>query len=376
MIKVIKDTQMRNFGHPVATQTGMSAHPLVSIIISNYNYQNFLRDAVDSALSQTYPNVEVIVVDDGSTDGSREVIASYGDQIVALLKENGGQASTCNVGYQSAKGEIVFFFDADDTLLFGTVERVVAAFQSEPEVVKVQYRLQNVDANGKPTGDTQPPYRLPMHSGDLRQRLLETNEYTWPATSGNAFLAAVLCQIMPIPEVLCRGIPDIHLCNLSPLYGRVISLDRAGALYRIHGRNNYFRSTGSEDLERLRVILIALEDNSKRKKELFRKLYGVDASDIGTRSMKDVRGRMISLRLDPKNHPFDESLWTVFVRGCRLALTQPNPDFSKLRRLLYLLWFVGMYLSPSFLAKELAETYFSESRGSLYNKILGFLRRL
>ncbi len=376
MIAVARDNTRRIFGHAMAVQVGVCESPLVSVIISNYNYENYLRDAVDSALGQTYSNIEVIVVDDGSTDGSRDVIASYGDRIIAVLKENGGQASTCNVGYRRSKGEIVIFFDADDMLLPDTVGRVVAAFQSEAGVAKVQYRLQHVDSSGTPTGDMQPPTRLPMHSGDLRQRLLETNEYTWPATSGNAFLAAALHQIMPIPEVLCRGIPDIHLCNLSPLYGRVISLDRAGALYRVHGRNNYFRSTGSEDLERLRVILIALEDNSKRKKELFRKLYGVDASDIGTRSMKDVRGRMISLRLDPKNHPFDESLWTVFVRGCRLALTQPNPDFSKLRRLLYLLWFVGMYLSPSFLAKELAETYFSESRGSLYNKILGFLRRL
>ena len=74
--------------------------PLVSIIINNYNYGNFLPIAISSALKQTYSNVEVVVVDDGSTDNSREVVAGYGDHIVPILKENGGQASAFNSGVQ------------------------------------------------------------------------------------------------------------------------------------------------------------------------------------------------------------------------------------------------------------------------------------
>ena len=65
----------------------MDESPLVSIVVNNYNYARFLRDAVMSALAQTYPRVEVIVVDDGSTDESREVIASFGDSVVPVLKE-------------------------------------------------------------------------------------------------------------------------------------------------------------------------------------------------------------------------------------------------------------------------------------------------
>src|SRR6184192_1210231 len=70
-----------------------SPRPLVSILINNYNYGRFLREAIDSALRQTYTNTEVIVVDDGSTDDSRQIIAGYGSRIVPVLKENGGQAS-------------------------------------------------------------------------------------------------------------------------------------------------------------------------------------------------------------------------------------------------------------------------------------------
>src|SRR5256886_12063249 len=93
----------------------MSApRPLVSILINNYNYGRFLREAIDSALRQTYTNTEVIVVDDGSTDDSRPIIAGYGSRIVPVLKENGGQASAFNAGFAVSKGQWICFLDSDD----------------------------------------------------------------------------------------------------------------------------------------------------------------------------------------------------------------------------------------------------------------------
>jgi glycosyltransferase involved in cell wall biosynthesis len=74
----------------------MKPHPLVSIIINNYNYGRFLKQAIESALAQTYRLCEVIVVDDGSTDVSRSVLSGFGEHVVAVLKENGGQASAFN----------------------------------------------------------------------------------------------------------------------------------------------------------------------------------------------------------------------------------------------------------------------------------------
>jgi glycosyltransferase involved in cell wall biosynthesis len=92
----------------------MKQNPLVSIIINNYNYGRFVREAIDSGLNQTYSHKEVIVVDDGSTDDSREIIASYGNGITSVLKENGGQASAFNAGFAVSQGDIICFLDADD----------------------------------------------------------------------------------------------------------------------------------------------------------------------------------------------------------------------------------------------------------------------
>jgi cellulose synthase/poly-beta-1,6-N-acetylglucosamine synthase-like glycosyltransferase len=91
-------------------------HPLVSIIVDSYNYERYVGEAIDSALNQDYPNIEVVVVDDGSTDRSRDVIRGYDDRIVAVLKPNGGQGSAYKAGFEASHGGFVIFLDADDRI--------------------------------------------------------------------------------------------------------------------------------------------------------------------------------------------------------------------------------------------------------------------
>ena len=112
----------------------MHNQPLVSILINNYNYERFLREAIDSALNQSYQPIRVIVVDDGSTDDSREIIASYGDRIKTILKENGGQASVFNQGFASSQGEIICFLDSDDLFRPDKVAAIVHDFQKDQEI--------------------------------------------------------------------------------------------------------------------------------------------------------------------------------------------------------------------------------------------------
>ena len=125
--------------------------PKVSIIVNNYLFERFLRAAIDSALSQTYPNCEVIVVDDGSTDNSGEIIEIYGKQIKPIFKDNGGQASALNAGFDASKGDVVIFLDSDDLLYPHAAGEIARLWR--PGLVKTQYPLDCVTETGEPLED-------------------------------------------------------------------------------------------------------------------------------------------------------------------------------------------------------------------------------
>lgn len=106
----------------------------VDIIIPCYNGASFLSQALDCALGQTYSLINVLVVDDGSTDGSRGIIESYGDRVGYYYKENGGQASARNAGILRTTGDYVCLLDADDIILPGMIQHMVEYLEQEPTV--------------------------------------------------------------------------------------------------------------------------------------------------------------------------------------------------------------------------------------------------
>ena len=110
-------------------------NPLVSVIIGNYNYGDFLADAIESVFKQTYIHFELIVVDDGSTDKSREIIKSYGERIIPIYQSNKGQGEAFNAGIRSAKGEIICFLDADDYFHREKLFKIVECFRRHPQSV-------------------------------------------------------------------------------------------------------------------------------------------------------------------------------------------------------------------------------------------------
>jgi len=125
--------------------------PLASIIITSYNYENFLPRAIDSALRQTYPVKEIIVVDDGSTDNSPQIINSYGDQIIPVFQENKGRPSAWNAGLLASRGEIIFLLDADDAFFPHKVETIVNYYlQVMPQIPEAMifHRLQMTTDEG------------------------------------------------------------------------------------------------------------------------------------------------------------------------------------------------------------------------------------
>lgn len=213
---------------------------LVSVVVSSFNYQRFLGEAIDSALAQTGPALEVIVVDDGSTDDSRAVIEGYGDRVHALFKPNGGQGSALNAGFARSRGEAVLFLDSDDVLLPGAAARA-AEVLAEPGVAKLHWPAAEVDEAGVRMGGQVPAHRLPR--GDLCDHLLAGGPYGyhWPPTSANAWSRAALQRILPMPEASFRTCPDLYLAALAPLHGRVEAHDEPLSLWRKHGENHSVR---------------------------------------------------------------------------------------------------------------------------------------
>jgi glycosyltransferase involved in cell wall biosynthesis len=220
----------------------------ISIVINNYNYASFLDACISSAIEQQASSAEIIVVDDGSTDHSREVIESFGSLIKPIFKQNGGQASALNRGYAASRGDVIIFLDADDLLVPRALENITPMFERD-NLAKVHWPLWIIDENGGKTGARIPSGPLPK--GDFRSEAIERGPscvYS-PPTSGNAWKRRFLEKVMPIPEAEFRLCADDYLFSLVPAFGEIRAIDEPLSLYRLHSTNNYQRRSFEERLD-------------------------------------------------------------------------------------------------------------------------------
>lgn len=146
---------------------------LISVIIPAYNSERYLRAAVDSALSQTYAPVEVVVVNDGSTDGTATILAEYGDRIRAISQRNGGSSAACNAGVAAARGKWVAFLDADDEWLPRKLELQMERCGASPIS-----HTDSVCFGDGIDGEVVRSSFEPGHSGQVLKRLLVGNFIT------------------------------------------------------------------------------------------------------------------------------------------------------------------------------------------------------
>lgn len=123
-------------------------HPLVSIIIPTYNYGKYLTKAIRSCFEQTYKNLEIIVIDDGSTDNTHEVIMGFSDKIVYVFQQNSGVSVARNKGLELAQGEFITFLDADDYLTEDSVETRLNILLAYPDIGIVFSETYSQDADG------------------------------------------------------------------------------------------------------------------------------------------------------------------------------------------------------------------------------------
>jgi glycosyltransferase involved in cell wall biosynthesis len=339
---------------------------LASVVVNNHNYGRFLGAAIDSALAQTHPHLEVIVVDDGSTDESRDVIASYGERITPVYKENGGQGSAINAGFAHSHGEIVLFLDSDDVLEPDIVAHVVAAFEADPAVVWVMFGLEVVDGDGNRTGVFRPPAHMPTRDGDLQADILAFPfDMVRTSTSANAFSARALRKIFPIPEAPYFAGADWYMSPMVGLFGRCVFLDDVGGGYRVHGSNvNWFEHPDMKlDLRGLRRDLRYMEVSAAAIHH-FATAKGMAPRDE-ILSVSFIGARMVSHKLAPAGHPFvDDTPLRLLELGVRA--TGRRFDVRWQKKLLFIGWFLLMGLAPRSLAIQLARVwYFPRRRGPL-----------
>jgi len=232
--------------------------PLVSILINNYNYAAFLGAAIDSALTQTYPKVEVIVVDDGSTDGSRDVIASYGDRVVGVFKTNGGQGSAFNAGVATSRGDILCFLDADDFFHSDKVSLIVDEFRhrglnSRP--MMMHHLLTPIGAEGE---RLQKSARGVTHASPLnRYSFAQQHRFVWYEAGPTTTISinrALAKRLFPIPERYVRISGDDFIVCGASLIGEIYSIDKNLGSYRIHGNNNWHESNQKKSPEFIETL--------------------------------------------------------------------------------------------------------------------------
>jgi glycosyltransferase involved in cell wall biosynthesis len=212
--------------------------PLASVIINNYNYGHFLPEAIESSLNQTYAPLETIVVDDGSTDNSREILSQYGDRLVSVLKQNGGQASAFNAGFAASHGDIICFLDADDIYLPEKVASIVTVFQQFPNV---DWCFHNQKGLNTVTGEFVPLISKDMDSQicDYRTQMARGKlPHAGPATSSLCFRRSLLEQILPMPEAIAIT-SDNYLKFATFALSEGFFLGESLAVRKVHGDNRY-----------------------------------------------------------------------------------------------------------------------------------------
>jgi hypothetical protein len=343
----------------------VSANPvLVSIAINNHNYGRFLAEAIDSALAQTHPNLEVIVVDDGSTDDSWAIIERYGSRITAVRSDNRGQGSAYNLGFERCWGEWVVFLDADDTLDPTAVQRMLAAADDDTAIVHC--RLRKVDADGQLIGGLVP---YTMHNGDVTPLIRRFGHYAGPPAGGNLYRRSAIARYFPMPAELWRRASDTVPFLLGAFHGKVVSVPEALGNYRQHRRaNSRIGLLGNMN----RSISEGLYNQVQRRQrafDLLRERSGVVVQGPFTPVPWSVRERALAWRIEPETPPVDGPESTARLLRDQWRSVRAWPGYSLADCWVQCLWVGLLAMVPQFLLLRLA-------RGNTNGALRAQLQRL
>jgi glycosyltransferase involved in cell wall biosynthesis len=324
-----------------------------SIVINNHNYARFLSQSIESALAQDYRNIEVIVIDDGSTDNSAEVIRSYGNRIISVFKENGGQSSCYYRGFQVASGDLVLFLDADDYLHAHCISGVIDNWKEG--CVKAHFYLDVVDENGVRLDMVVPSGRLSSGTNPLKMMRL-FGAYCSPPGSGNVYSREFLSKILPMQnDYEFRRFEAIHFGGDSvpilaaPYFGRIAAIPQILGFYRRHAN----AAGGVTSTFQVEINVQTLK--KEYDKDLIRdRAWQFVARQTLMPKLLDpsrLKGRMCYLRLagrglDPRDYRLK-----LAAKGVLSCIRWDG--YSLKQKIAAIGWFIGVAVLPSKIAEML-----------------------
>ncbi|GAB5560433.1 MAG: hypothetical protein SynsKO_20800 [Synoicihabitans sp.] len=294
----------------------------ISIIITNYNYEKYLNKAIDSVLSQS-PD-ELIIVDDGSTDGSVELLNTVDSNVRIIIKENGGQASAMNAGFKVCSGEYVWFLDADDFVLPGAVKFIRETIGGPYQ--KYHFPLHIVDREGVFKNRTIPSRRNSLAKGIYTNFYLFSGRYVSPPTSGVVYKSQMLNNVFPIPEAEYRICADAYLKEMTGINTLTFPISKPLAVYRIHENNNFYGNRKLTDEQiRLKFKRFSnkhefLNKNSSDLQIFVRGLItSTRRSTLRLRSLNPGEFRLVFLRVFKNIHLelLNKTIWIIYKSVCR-----------------------------------------------------------
>jgi glycosyltransferase involved in cell wall biosynthesis len=339
-------------------------HVRIGIVITNCNYGDHLGATIDSALGVDWPEKEIIVVDDGSTDHSPAVISAYGNRIKAFLKPNGGQNSAANIGFVESSADIIFFLDSDDTLMPQVARRIVPLFK--PTTTKVQFPLVSKRPDGSGAG-LYPRFPAAYSASDVKRSVAATGSYVSSPTSGNAWPRWVLEKAFPLPTRWTEAVPaeyfDGYLSAIASKLGDVVTVSEPLGTYYINPKNMWTTRFSPK------FIAAACLEDSARSEYINGKLRSLGLRPIQNSPFTQWMKRLVSRKYCSDASPVHERQLTLLLRSLRSVGVDPGLGIKS--RLLIMAWMIAIVVLPHGLALPLVKLRFVQGyRPKLVNWLL------
>jgi len=265
----------------------------ISVLIDTYNHERLIETAINSVLEQDFPasKREVIVVDDGSTDGTAEIVRRFAPQVRLVTKKNGGQASAFNAGIPECRGEVIVFLDGDDWWTPGKLSKMAQIFGEDPELGMIGHAfIESFDDGARKT--ILPSERVRLQVNNVAAATFFRLSRCYFGTSRLALRADLARKIVPVPESLVFE-ADEYLFTMAAALRPFVILPDALTHYRVHAGNLFLAAGASEAGERRKARVIAELAHALRVS-----LPGTGAPQAAVEAMLEiVEAEAVQLRL-------------------------------------------------------------------------------